>query len=170
MAATIQIREKNTALETNTDKTSGTIRFKAADNASADLADPIVRLGSGTAFSYEKMLQLFMSVAPSGAITSPRAFSDGTNNLGTGIDLYAGVISDFRTPVVTDSADATTDFFSYTSPSSVLDLDTNNPGPFDNSDVGLDFADVLVMQADVADTASPGLTSAETLTIAYDET
>ena len=36
MAATVQIREKNTAGQTATDKTSGTIRFKKADDATVD--------------------------------------------------------------------------------------------------------------------------------------
>jgi hypothetical protein len=36
MAATVQIVEKNGAGGTTTDKTSGTIRFKNADNSTAD--------------------------------------------------------------------------------------------------------------------------------------
>ncbi len=38
MAASVQVRELNGAGETGTDKTSGTVRFKKADNATVDLA------------------------------------------------------------------------------------------------------------------------------------
>lgn len=166
MAATVDIREKNGAGETATVKTSLTVRFKAADDANADLNDPIVRPPSGTAYSYEKYLRLNVSVAPTGAITSPRAYSDGANNLGTGVSLFAGVVGSYTQPVVTDSATATVDLFTYTS-GSPRTMDVTNTGPYSGTG---DIADYLVMQIDVADTASPGLTSAETLTIAYDET
>ena len=46
MAATVQIVEKNGAGGTTTDKTSGTIRFKNADNSTVDLVNPMVKPGS----------------------------------------------------------------------------------------------------------------------------
>ena len=43
MAATVQIVEKNGAGGTQTDKTSGSIRFKNADNSTVDLVNPMVK-------------------------------------------------------------------------------------------------------------------------------
>lgn len=170
MAADVDIREKNGSGENATVKTSGTVRFKAADNANVDLNDPIVRPGSGETYSFEKWLRLYIgSTGPSGSITDPRAYSDGSNDFGTGILCEAGVAASYSEPVDTDSTDATTDFFTYTSGSPLsLDQTGSNSGPY--SQTNSDFGDYLVMQATVQDNASPGLTSSETLTIAYDET
>ncbi len=168
MAAIVDIREFNGAGATATTKTSGTIRFKAADDANVDLNDPIVRPGSGSVFSYEKALRLRIGgTGPTGSITSPRAFSDGFNGFGTGVTMESGVTGAYVQPVNTDSALATTDFFSFSS-GSPLAMDANNPGPYSGTNV--DIADFLYLQAEVASTAAPGLTPTETLTIAYDET
>lgn len=172
MAADVDIREWNgsSGSETATTKTSGTIRFKSADNATVDLNDPIVRPGSGTERSYEKFLRLRIgATGPTGSITYPRAFSDGAkpSPAWDGIDMYAGGIGAYATPANADSSVATTDFFSYTS-GSPLDLGVINTGPY--SGTNTDIADYLVMQADVVPAAAPGLTVTETLTIAFDET
>ena len=171
MAAIVEIREKNGAGETPTTKTSGTIRFKAADDANVDLNDPIVRPGSGTEYSYEKALRLYIgATGPTGSITSPRAFSDGSNGFGTGVTMEAGGTGTYVNPSTLGQANsprATTDLFSYVS-GSPLALDVTNTGPYTGTTQ--DIADYLYLQADVASTASPGLTPSETLTMAYDET
>lgn len=168
MAAIVEIREKNGAGETPTTKTSGTIRFKAADDANVDLNDPIVRPGSGFTWSYEKALRLYIGgTGPTGSITSPRMFSDTTPGFGTGVTMFAGGTGTYVQPVITDSPRATTDFFSFSS-GSPLALDVTNTGPYTGTNT--DIADYLYLQADVASTASPGLTPSETLTMAYDET
>jgi len=172
MAAVVDIREWNgtSGSETATSKTSGTIRFKSADNANFDLNDPIVRPGSGIERSYEKFLRLRIGdPGPTSGITYPRAFSDGAKPIPAwdGIEMYAGGIGAYATPANTDSGVAATDFFSYTS-GSPLDLGVFNTGSY--SGTNTDIADYLVMQADVIPAAAPGLTVTETLTIAYDET
>lgn len=172
MAATVDIREKNGAGETPTTKTSGQIRFKAADDANVDLNNPIVRPGSPPpvyAYSYEKVLRMYLGgTGPTGAITSIRAFSDTVNGFGTGVTMFAGTNAAYVQPVVTDSTLATTDFFTYSSGSPL----SMGAGPYDGTTPGLnsDMGDYLYLQADVANTASPGLTPSETLTISYDET
>lgn len=176
MAATVDIREFNGASPgTPTTKTSGTIRFKDSDDANVDLVNPIVRPGSGSVWSYQKWLRLRIgATGPTGSITSPRAFSDGANGLGTGVTLEAGVAGSgsspygYVQPVKTEDVTvAVTDFFTYDS-GGPLAMDANTTPPYSGTNV--DIADFLVLQAEVASTASPGLTPTETLTIAYDET
>ena len=168
MAAVVEIREKNGAGETPTTKTSSTIRFKNADDANVDLNDPIVRPGAGSVYSYEKALRLYIgATGPTGSITSPRAFSDGANGFGTGVTMEAGVTGTYVQPVNTDSTIADggpiNGFFDYTS-GSPLAMNVTNAGPYTGTT--LDIADYLYLQAEVANTASPGLTPSETLTIA----
>ena len=169
MAATMDIREFNGVGATPTTKTSGTIRFKDADDANVDLNNPIVRPGSGSVYSYEKVLRLNLGAGLTGAITSPRAFSDSVDNLGTGVSMTAAVQDGaaFIQPVNTLSVVGTPlDFFGFTS-GAPLALDSITAGPF--TVIG-DIADYLYIQAAVASTASPGVTSTETLVLSYDET
>ncbi len=48
MAATVIIEELNTGGETATDKTSGTVRFKNADNATVDTSNRLIIQTSNT--------------------------------------------------------------------------------------------------------------------------
>lgn len=162
MAATVQIIEKNGAGGTGTDKTSGTIRFKNADDATVDLNDPMVVPASGTDYSYEKWLRLNVTGGSYSQITDIVAYSDGANGLGTGVGLYAKAVSSYATPAEATATTGYTDFFTYTS-GSPLSL---GAGPFTSTG---EKGDHLVMIATVADTASGGLTSSETLTIAWNE-
>ena len=168
MAATVEINEHNGAGPTKTVKTNDTVFFRGADVSEGGLDNPIVKPDSGSAFSYEKALRLEIIDTDGNTITNPRAFSDGANGLGTGVTMSAGIQdgASYSQPVNTDSAIATTDFFSFTS-GSPLAIDQIVGGPFAAPG---DIADFLYMQADVADTATSGLTPTETLTIAYDET
>ena len=169
MAATVDIREFNgISPGTPTTKTSGTIRFKNADDANVDLNNPIVRPGSGSVYSYEKVLRLRIgATGPTFSITSPRAFSDGANGFGTGVTMKAGTNGTYVAPVNTSPSHATVDFFTYVS-GTPKDMGVTNVGPYTGTNV--DIADFLYLQAAVASTASPGLTPTETLTVAFDET
>lgn len=162
MPATVQIIEKNGAGGTGTDKTSGTIRFKNADNATVDLNDPMVVPASGTDYSYEKWLRLNVTGGSYSQITNIAAYSDGANGLGTGVGLFAKAVASYATPAEATATTGYADFFSYTS-GSPLSL---GAGPFTSTG---EKGDHLVMIATVADTASGGLTPSETLTIAWDE-
>lgn len=162
MVATVQIGEKNGAGGTFTDKTSGNIRFKTADNATVDLNAPINVPTSGTNYSYEKWLIAKVTVAPSQQIANLKWYSDGASGLGTGVGLYAKAVTSFATPALGTSVSGYTDFFSYTS-GSPLSL---GAGPYTGTGEKGDHA---VMLATVADTATQGLTASETATLAYDE-
>ena len=184
MAATVIINEWNTdggSPSMQTDKTSGTVRFKNADNATVDLIDPLVVPTTGREYSYEKWLRLQITGGAFTQIDNLRAYSDGANNYGTGIKLWNtthGVIIEPGNPDETlDPPQALanepggsptvtmTDFFAATSGAPV-DLDAINTGPFTaNGHIG----DFLVLVMEVETTASQGVLSAETLTFAYDE-
>ena len=162
MAATVQLVEKNGAGGTQTDKTSGTVRFKNADNATVDLNNPMVVPGSGTDYSFEKWLRFNVSAGTYSQITNVRADSDGSSGLGTGVGLYAKAVTSYATPAEATATTGYTDFFTYTSGSPL----TLGAGPFTSTG---EKADHLVMMCTVASTASGGLTSSETLTLAWDE-
>jgi hypothetical protein len=162
MAATVQILEKNGAGGTGTDKTSGNIRFKNADNATVDLANPMVVPGAGTDFSFEKWLRFNVSAGTYTQISNIRAYSDGGNGLGTGVGLYAKAVTSYATPAEATATTGYADFFTYTSGSPLV------LGASTYTSTG-EKGDHLVMMCTVASTATGGLTSSETLTMAWDE-
>lgn len=182
MAATVIINEWNGASGTKTDKTSGTIRFKNADNATVDVNDPLQVPGSGRDYSFEKWLRL--SIADAGGFTqigNLRAYSDGANGFGSGVKLWYAVAGAYRQPAVPSESDdppqgdfggsplePMLDFFG-TGQGSPVDLDGINAGPFTDGSPVEDIGDFLVLVMEVEPAASNGVLSTETLTFAYDE-
>lgn len=162
MAATVQIVEKNGAGGTTTDKTSGTIRFKNADNSTVDLNNPMVKPVSGTDYSFEKWLRLNVTGGTYSQITNIGAYSDGANGLGTGIGLFAKAVATYATPAEATATTGYASFFTYVT-GSRLSL---GAGPFTSTG---EKGDHLVMIATVDNTATGGLTPTETLTIGWDE-
>lgn len=162
MAATVQIVEKNGAGGTQTDKTSGSIRFKNADNATVDLVNPMVKPASGLDYSFEKWLRANVSGGTYSQITNLKAYMDGSSGLGTGVDLYAKAVATFATPAEATATTGYTNAFAYTS-GSPLSLGV---GPFTSTG---EKGDHLVMMLTVGPTASGGVTPSETLTLAWDE-
>lgn len=164
MAATVKIYEKNGAGQTATDKTSGTIRFKNADNATVDLVNPMTVPAAGTDYSFEKWLRL-NAAGTFTQISNPKFYTDGTSGFGTGVSALAKRVGAYATPAEATATTGYTDIFTYTS-ASPLALDSINTGPFTATG---DFGDYLVMIMTVASTATQGLLTAETLTFAWDE-
>lgn len=165
MVATVLIREKNGAGETATDKTSGTVRFKNADNATVDLVNPMVIPASGSDFSFDKWLRINVSVAPDTNISNLEAYTDGANGFGTGVSAWYKTVGSFSTPAEPGSSSGYTDLFSATS-GSPIDMDAINTGPHTGTG---DKGDYLQAMLEVASTATQGTLTAETLTFAYDE-
>lgn len=163
MAATVKIVEKNGAGGTQTDKTSSTIRFKNADNATVDTANRMVVPASGSDYSYEKWLRLQVDVAPSVDIQNIKFYTDGNNGFGTGIGLYAKAVSSYSTPAEGTSTSGYADAFTYTAASPL----TLGAGPYTGTGEKGDHC-VLLLKVD--STAAPGLLASETLVFAYDET
>ena len=182
MAATVIINEHNGAGGTKTGKTSGTVRFKNADDANVDLIDPLVVPGSGREYSFEKWLRL--EITDAGGFTqidNLRAYSDGTNSFGAGVKLWYAVSGTYMQPVVPDEADDPprsaaagspvenmADFFASSS-AAPIDLDGINTGPFTDGSPAEEIGDWLVMVMEVEPGAGQGVLAAETLTLAFDE-
>ena len=177
MAATVLIREKNGAGETPTDKTSGTVRLKVADNATVDNNDPIVIPSSGQNYSMEKVLRLHIGgTGPDVQIEDLEFYMDGANGFGTGVKLWASNESAYTQPGIPDNANdppegpvgaspeaAMVDAFSYTS-GSPLSL---GAGPY--SSINTDMGDYLYLVMEAESTATQGATPSETATFGYNE-
>ena len=182
MPANVIINEYNGAAPgTPSDKTSGTIRFKNADNAAVDLNDPLIVPSSGQEYSFEKWLRLEIAGGAFTQISNLRAYSDGANGFGTGVKLWYAVTGAYIQPVVPSEAadppqsaaagspvENMADFFG-SSQGSPIDLDAINTGPFTDGSPSESIGDFLVLVMEVEPTASNGVLAAETLTFAYDE-
>jgi len=166
-AATIQIHEM-TALAAGVDKTSGTVRFKAADDQTVDANDPLVVPGAGSDYSYTKKVRAYMEAPPDTNVSNIRWYTDGANGFGTGVTVTVKNLG------VTWGANYDTlmsggsDLFGYTS-GSPLDGDGTDAGPFVPADDDDYIGDLIEMQMAIASTAANGALSAEVLTLAWDE-
>lgn len=161
MAATVLIREKNTVSETATDKTSGTVRFKNADNATVDLVNPMVVPVSGSDFSFDKWLRMNFTGTFT-QVSNLKFYTDGVSGFGTGVLTWAKAVTTFVTPTEPTVSTGYANAFTYTS-GSPLSL---GAGPYT---VTGDQGSYLVAMLEVASTATQGLLTAETLTFAWDE-
>src|SRR3990170_5193315 len=98
MAADVQIREMSAA-GTGVDKTSGTVRFKSADENTVDTTNRLQIPVAGEDYSYTKQLRAYFNSAPSVDIQNLRAYSDGANGFGTGVaveyDIPGGGLGTF---------------------------------------------------------------------------
>lgn len=176
MPATVLIRELNGVGQTATDKTSGSIRFKKADNATVDLNNPLVVPTSLTEYSYEKWLRLYISAGSFTQVSNLRCYTDGSSGYGTGIKLWVLPQSTYATPAIPStsndppqrSAVSFVNAFAYTS-GSPLDLDALNPGPFDSTGVPKAIGDYAVFVMEVETGATQGVKTAESLVFSWDE-
>ena len=167
MAATIEIHEMSAA-ESGTDKTSDTVRFKDADNATVNASNPLVIPAEGSIYSYTKKLRPYMEDAPDTSISNIRWYTDGTNSFGAGVSVTCKNIGvTFGTQYKT-AMEGGADLFGKTS-ASPLDGDGTDAGPFVPADVDTYIGDIIELQMAVASTAAHGTLTAETLTLAYDE-
>jgi hypothetical protein len=162
MAAATQIIEKNGAGGTATDKTSGTVRFKRADNSTVDLVDPIPKPASGSNWSFQKLLRLNVTGGSYTSISNLKAYTDGSSGLGAGINLWAKATASYATPALETASTGYANAFTFTS-GAALSL---GAGPF--SGVG-EKGDHLQLALEVTSAAAGGLTASETLTLAWDE-
>ncbi len=177
MAATVLIREWNgtTGSPTQADKTSGTVRYKAANDATVDANNPLVKPSAGSFRSFEKWMQLRIgATGPTGVITNLQFYTDGSNGYGTGITAFIRTTNiasgSFVTPTTPANDAAGTDQFTFVTGSrkNMDAVSAGSPYSGTNTDIG-DFA-VLWMTLASTVSAPQNPTSSETLTWSYDET
>ncbi len=162
MAATVKIYEI-TAQNSGVDKTNATVRFKLADNTTVDSSNPVTIPSSGYTRSYTKQLRLYAATAPSSYINNFKLYSDGTNGMGTGVDINATNAGITFTSNAT-AAMSGSDLFSYTSGSPLaLNVSATN-----QTGTGM-TGDIVKLQLVASSQANPGQTNSEELTFSYDE-
>jgi len=176
VAATVNVREKNSAGETPTNKDSSTVRFKNADNATVDLVNPLIVPTANREYSFEKWLRMYIgATGPSSQITNLNFYMDGASGWQATVKLWAKAVAAFSTPAVPTETDDPpkldvngtpgdgTDAFSYTS-GSPLSL---GAGPYSSTSTDMGSYLILCMEVEIAST--PELLTAETATFEYDE-
>lgn len=161
MPATVQIVEKNGVAGTQTDKTSGTIRFKNADNSTVDTGNPMVKPGAGSDWSFEKWLRFNVAGGTYTELTNVKAYTDGASAW-TGVNLWWKAVTTYATPAEGIASTGYADAFGYTSGAAL----TLGAGPFTSTG---EKGDHLVALMEVTSTASGGVLASETLTFAWDE-
>jgi len=163
------------------------VRMKTADDATIDSTNPIPIPPSGTRRSFWKQLYLYCATAPSTQVDNVKFYTDG-GGFGTGITLYvgeqfptknsgsdagyevaAGTVGQDGDEMVANHGGITSkaDAFSFTSGSPLSGPSISEAGNIIDA-IG-ETTNYIVVQMDVADTASPGDLTDETMTFQYDE-
>lgn len=166
MAATVAlIAYHGVAGATETTITT-TLRFKLADDSTADTVAPIV-IGASPARSWVKNMGLKVTVAPSNNITNVVFYTDGSASA-TGwsgiVDIKAKASASYLNPIsnTTTALTSATSAFTYTSGSSLA----LGAGPFTTTGR---IGDYTQLQMEVGSSATPGTLASETLTWQFDE-
>jgi hypothetical protein len=180
MPATVDIVRLTGAGPTSSTITGINTRANAFDtHTTTDTTSPIQIPAAGSNYSYWVNTRLTCSVTPAGTINNLRWYSDGANNLGTGITCvgneataYTQATGTAGTTGIQLTAGAYTggtltapvDVFTFTSaaPKSLA-------GSLSNPTTG-QFGSLFVYQIAIGTTASPGASGQETFTWKYDET
>ena len=116
MAATVKIEEANgpsTAIvytvKSSSTGSTGTVRFKNADNATVDSVNPLVVPTANTEYSFTKQLRPDITAAPATQISNMISYSDGTpTNMSTGVKIWvrtAGTTTHTATSVPVETTD-----------------------------------------------------------------
>lgn len=163
MAATVQVHEMS-ALATGVDKTSGTVRFKDADDNAVDSNNPLVIPTGADIYSYTKKLRMDVTVAPSVQISNLRWYADGTIGW-SGASAKAKNIGTTWGANYKTAMSGGANISTYTS-GSPLDGDTTDTGPFTTTGY---HGDLIELQMTVTNAATQGQLTAENFTLAYDE-
>jgi hypothetical protein len=160
-----------------------TLKFKNADNATIDSNDKLTVPAAGTIYSYWKTIFLKCDAnADVHTINNVKLYSDGTNSLGTGVDLMVGLqfptknsgattgyeIANNANELVAEHGGITSSatIFGYNSGAG-LTVSISEAGNIINA--ANETTNYVLLQMNVASTASPGATTQETLTFSYDE-
>jgi hypothetical protein len=125
---------------------------------------------AGSDRSYEKWTRLRITgTGPTGEITNPNFYTDGSNNFGTGITAFVRTTNpgSYATPAIPANDTGGTSVFTYNS-GSKKDIDVANAGPFTGTNVNI--ADYVVLWMTIDNTVTgPGPTASETYSFSFDE-
>ena len=165
MAGVLQIHEM-TAAAAGTDKTSGTVRFKAADNVTVDNANRL-QIGGTTSFSYTKHLKGYVSSAPDTDFSNLEAYTDGGTFANSVTCQYVHTQS-WSANVTTDISG--TDLFTKVTGARIDMNSWDLSWTSGEATVSSYYGSTLRLQLAVGSDANPGTLVAETLTFSYDET
>lgn len=154
---------------TTTDITDSNTRLNAEDaHSESGTNNPILIPDDGTNYSYKASTQLYFDGSGTGTIDNIKWYTDGDNELGTGVGLQVATAGEYSQATGTEgeTGDDITgdDAFNYTS-GSPLDVDGSVTDPADEL-----FGDIVELQTTVGDNASAGATTSETMTFRYDST
>jgi hypothetical protein len=148
-------------------------------HTTADIMNPVQIPAAGLSYSFWVNTRLSCSVTPAGTINNLRWFTDGTNNLGTGITIVGNEATGYTQATGTPGQTGTpltvaaytggvltdpVDIFTFT-PSAPKSL----AGSLVNPATG-QFGSLFVYQAVLDTTVSPGVSGQETFSWKYDET
>jgi hypothetical protein len=183
MAATVILNRLTGAGPTLTPITGGNTRASTSDNPyTTETTNPIPIPTGADKFSFWVVTRPEVTVAPTGTLNNLKWYTDGASGFGTGVtckaadasvyDQATGTQGDTGTELtVANYGNGTTDLnaaplevfanFTSGSPLSVAGSTTTTSST---------FADMVVYQIIVANTASAGTLTAETFTWQYDET
>jgi len=164
MAATVVIKSAHGGTDgaPAVENTVTSIRFKTADNDTADTNNPLVKPTSGTNYSFEKWLRLHVEVAPDNSLSNLR-FHRSAGTPSQGISDYYGEVSQatgYKVPVGTESIYATTPV-----PTTATAL-TNDNGTFTGTG---HYGPWIVLQWRIDSTAQPGTQNTLTYRFTFDE-
>lgn len=179
MAADVQILRKTGATPDNTDITGVNTRLKADDSHSTSgTTNPIQVPDSGTNYSFWATMRLNVNTNADGnTINNMKWYTDGSNDLGTGLGLDVALASAYDQAVGTEGEsgsaidgnyanliNSVTAAFNYDS-TSPLDIDSTVTGTSTTGEIG----DFVINQGTVDSTAGAGASTQETISYQYDE-
>ncbi len=167
----VQIRRLTGTTPDTVDITDINTRMNAEDaHSTAGTNNPILVPSDGTNYSYKTSTRLYVDGAGTGTIDNIKWYTDGENNLGTGLGLQAKAVETYSQATGTsgESGDEMTggaDAFTYTSvsPLSVTGSVTDPTG----AEL---FGHIVELQMTAGTTASAGSTGQETMYWRYDST
>ena len=178
MAATVNIVRLTGAGPTATTITSINTRANAEDaHSTAGTTNPIQIPAAGANYSYWVTTRLIIDAAPTGTINNIKWYTDGTNGFGTGVTCVGNSAAAYVQATGTPGTSGTelnqanhaqlsasvTNVFTFTAVGALSISGSTSAG---TGQIG----NMVVYQIQVANTASPGATGAETFTWKFDET
>ena len=178
MAATVKIYRHHGETPTKTEVNDINTRLMAEDSHStAGTTNPIRVPDTGSNYSYWATFRLNVTAnAETNTINNMKWYTDGSNDLGTGIEMEVAKASAYGQAVGTEGTSGSalsnhahlitsvTGAFNYAS-GSPLDIDTTSTGTGSTGEIG----DFVVVQMKVGTTAGAGASTQETITFQYDE-